>query len=861
MNASLSGPPVWSVPAGQLLVDLGASASGLPEMEAAARLARDGPNSVRAEARLSAIALLARQFQSPLVLILVAAALIAGVTQQWLEATIILAIVLGSTLLGFAQEYRASAAVAELRQRLALRANVRRGGRLTSMVFANIVAGDIVLLSAGAVVPADAVVLSAQDLLVSEAALTGESFPVEKRPGVSAAQAGVASRTNMVFLGTSVRSGTGEVLVVGTGDRTQFGAIAERLKARPAETDFARGVRRFGAMLIRIMIVVVISVLIVNHLLGRPFLDSLLFAVALGVGLSPELLPAIISVTLSAGARRLADKGVIVRRLDAIENLGGMTVFCTDKTGTLTEGQIRLEQTVDPLGVAAPEVGRLAYLNAAFETGIENPLDQAILAWGQQAGLTTDGYLKVDEIPYDFTRKRLTIVVQSPDAADARLLVTKGAFANVLDLCTTWMTPGGEAPLDAAARAGIEAYFRRRGEEGFRVLALATRTLPVRADYVFADETGMCLRGLLVFMDPPKPEAASAIRDLADLGVAVKVISGDNRHVVAYVAGALGLDVGRVITGDQLARLKDEALWNIAARTTLFAEVDPQAKERIIRALQRTGHSVGYLGDGINDAPALYAADVGISVSGAVDVARESADVVLLSRDLDVLKQGVEGGRRTFANTLKYICITISANFGNMISMAIATPLLPFLPMTAAQILLNNFLSDLPAITLSSDTVEPARVARAQRLSIGDIQRFMIVFGLVSSVFDLLTFGLLLKVFHAGEAGFQTAWFVVSLLTELAVLLVLRTQGPAWRSRPGKLLVSTTVAVAALALATPYLGPVSRLFDLVPLPPPVMAALLATLLAYAVATEAVKVWFFRDVRRRDKASPRPTRQV
>ncbi|MFA7263813.1 MAG: magnesium-translocating P-type ATPase [Caulobacter sp.] len=853
MNASPSAPPVWSVPAETLLAELGASPSGLTVAEAAARLARDGPNSVKAETRLSAAALLLRQFQSPLVLILVFAALIAGATLQWLEAAIILAIVLGSTLLGFAQEYRASAAVAALRQRLALMAKVRRGGQVTPTLFSNLVVGDIVLLAAGAVVPADAVVLSAQDLLVSEAALTGESFPVEKRPGVSPAGAGVAARTNMVFLGASVRSGTAEVLVVQTGRRTQFGAIAERLKVKPAETDFARGVRLFGVMLIRIMIVVVISVLIVNQLLGRPFLDSLLFAVALGVGLSPELLPAIISVTLSAGARRLAAKGVIVRRLDAIENLGSMTVFCTDKTGTLTEGQIHLEETLDPLGAPSPEVGRLAFLNAAFETGIENPLDQAILAWAEAAGLKTDGWLKADEIPYDFTRKRLTIVVQPPETPDSRLLVTKGAFANVHDLCTTWMTPKGEAPLDAAARAGVEDYFRKRGEEGFRVLALATRTLPKRADYDIADEAAMCLRGLLVFMDPPKPEAASAIRGLADLGVAVKVISGDNRHVVAYVAGALGLDVGEVVTGDMIARLKDEALWNIAARTTLFAEVDPQAKERLIRALQRTGHSVGYLGDGINDAPALYAADVGISVSGAVDVARESADVVLLSRDLDVLKQGVEGGRRTFANTLKYICITISANFGNMISMAIATPLLPFLPMTAAQILLNNFLSDLPAITLSSDTVEPARVARAQRLNIGDIQRFMIVFGLVSSVFDLLTFGLLLKVFHAGEAGFQTAWFVISLLTELAVLLVLRTQGPAWRSRPGKLLVSTTVAVALLALATPYLGPVSRLFDLVPLPPPIMAALLATLVAYAVTTEAVKAWFFRDTRRREAA--------
>ncbi|MEO6340185.1 MAG: magnesium-translocating P-type ATPase [Caulobacteraceae bacterium] len=851
-------PPVWSRPIATLLADFHAQPSGLSGQEAAKRLLRDGPNRVQKEAGSTAAALLFRQFQSPLVLILVFAALIAGSLRQWLEATIILAIVLGSTLLGFIQEYRASTAVAQLRDRLALAARVRRDGQVMATPFDNLVVGDIVLLSAGAVVPADAVVLQAQDLLVSEAPLTGESFPVEKRPAVLPPAAGLAARTNMVFLGTSVRSGTAEVLVVQTGRHTEFGAIAERLKAKPPETDYARGVRRFGAMLIRIMVLVVIFVLTMNHLLGRPFLDSLLFAVALGVGLSPELLPAIISVTLSAGAQRLAKSGVIVRRLEAIENLGSMTIFCTDKTGTLTEGRIRLEEAVDPNGLPSPAVGRLAFLNAAFETGIENPLDEAIVAWGRENRQVTDGHIKVDEIPYDFTRKRLTIVVQEPDGGDHRLMITKGAFAEVIASCATWRAPDGEAPLDAAARTRVTAYFQKRGEEGFRVLALATRRMDVRPDYVIADEAEMCLTGLLVFMDPPKPEAATAIRDLAALGVEVKVISGDNRHVVAYVANALGLGDRRLITGDQLAKIKDEALWNVAAQTTLFAEVDPQAKERIIRALQRTGHSVGYLGDGINDAPALYAADVGISVEKAVDVARESADVVLLSRDLDVLRQGVIGGRRTFANTLKYICITISANFGNMVSMAIAAPLLPFLPMTAAQILLNNFLSDLPAVTLSSDSVDDSQVSHAQGLSIGDIQRFMIVFGLISSAFDLLTFGLLFWVFKAGAATFQTAWFVISLLTELAVLLVLRTQQPAWRSRPARLLVWSTVAVAALALAAPYLGSVSSLFGLAPLPPTLLAALVLTLAGYAVVTELAKQRFFRHVRlRNDAAKTRP----
>jgi Mg2+-importing ATPase len=723
--------------------------------------------------------------------------------------------------------------------------------------FNQIVAGDIVLLSAGAVVPADAVVLEAQDLLVSEAALTGESFPVEKRPGVLPTETPLAQRTNMVFLGTSVRSGMAEALVVRTGGRTQFGAIAERLKAKPAETEFARGVRRFGAMLVRVMVVVVLFVLTMNQLTGRPFLESLLFAVALGVGLSPELLPAIISVTLSAGARSLAKSGVIVRRLDAIENLGALTVFCTDKTGTLTEGRIGLEAAADPQGAASPTVAQLAFLNAAFETGIENPLDQAIMEAGERAGLTTDGYAKVDEIPYDFTRKRLTIVVRPPDDPDIRLMITKGAFSNVLALCDRWRDGAGEAPLDATARAKLEAYYRQRGEQGFRVLALATRRMEVRPDYVISDETAMCFMGFLVFMDPPKPEAAGAIRDLAALGVAVKVVSGDNRHVVAHVARSIGLDPGAILTGEQLDAIKDEALWNLADRTTLFAEIDPQQKERIVRALQRTGHVVGFLGDGINDAPALYAADVGVSVDTAVDVARESADVVLLSRDLSVLHEGVEGGRRTFANTLKYICITVSANFGNMVSMALAAPFLPFLPLAATQILLNNFLSDVPSIAIASDTVEPGQLRTAQRMSVADIQRFMLVFGLVSSAFDLLTFGVLLQVFKADQGTFQTAWFVESLLTELAVVMVLRTQGPAWRSRPAALLAWTTAAVIAVALLTPYLGALSGLFDFKPLSPVLLGSLIAIVAGYVAATEAAKVWFFRRLQQARRPWPHP----
>lgn len=834
----------WTWTADAALTALGSARTGLSSVEARRRLPSVRASALHRGEDRRALHLLIAQVSAPLVLILIAAGTIAAALGDWLEAAIILTIVFVSTMLGFAQEFRASTAMAALRQRLALSASVLRDGVTVRIPFADIASGDVVKLTAGAVAPADGLLLSAQDLMVSEAALTGESFPVDKHVGVLPAATPVAGRTNMVFLGSSIRSGVADMLVVATGRDTQFGTIAERLRARPSESDFARSMRSLGFLLIRVMFVIVLAVVATNQLLGRPFLESLLFAVALGVGLSPELLPAIMSVTLAAGARRLAGRGVIVRTLDAIENLGGMTVFCTDKTGTLTEGQVRLEATLAPDGAPSAEVAELAWLNAHLETGIENPLDKAIVdALGASRAHLT-GPVKVDEIPYDFRRKRLTIVARRAGDAEA-VLITKGAFDNVVATCATWRTPAGETRLDAGAREQLSAEFRRHCAAGFRVLAIAEKRVSLAPHYSIGDETDLCFAGWLLFTDPPKPEAAVALTKLSALGVSVKVISGDNRYTVAHAAGLIGLDASRLLTGSEIGAMKEEALWNVASRTTLFAEIEPEAKERIVRALQKAGHSVGFLGDGINDAPALHAADVGISVEGAVDVARESADIVLLSRDLDVLADGVSGGRRTFANTLKYVCIAIAGNFGNMVSMAIASPFLPFLPMTAAQILLNNLLSDLPMLALASDRVSPAQIKQPLRLGARAIQTFMIVFGLISSVFDLLTFGFLVGVMHVAEIEFQSAWFVMSLLTDLAVILVLRTTRPVLRSRPAKLLVWSTLGAACITIVSPYLGPVSGLFGLAPLPAPLLGALACLIAGYLATTEGVKLIFFR----------------
>lgn len=849
-------PAGWSIDERALATSLGAEvALGLSAGEARRRRARHGPNAIRTEAEEGWPRLLLRQFASPLVLILLFGAGVSAVLQEWGDAAIILVILGGSAALSFVQETRAALAMKRLKRRLALKATVLRDGRPAAVPATHVVPGDVVLLRAGALVPADARVLEATDLLVIEAALTGESLPVEKRAAILPPDTPLAQRTNCVHAGTSVRSGTASVLVTATGPDTAFGAIAQSLAAQPPESAFAQGLRHFGEMLLRVMLVMVLFALVANQWLGRPVIDSLLFAVALAVGLSPELLPAVVSVTLSKGARAMARRGVIVRRLEAIENLGSIDVLCTDKTGTLTEGEAVLHEAQDAAGAASPQVRRLACVNAAFETGIENPLDAALIAAGQAAGLSLDGWRKVDEIPYDFQRRRLTVVAVPPaDLGGAPVMIVKGAFEPVLALCRSVAAPDrGDRPLDGPGRLALRRRYEDHGLAGYRVLALATRSVPAeQADFTAADERDLRFEGLLLFVDPPKASAGAALRALAARGIRVKVVTGDNRHVTAHIAAALGLGAPPLLTGAELNAMSDEALVQRAPRTDLFVEVDPHQKERIVRALQRGGCTVGYLGDGINDAPSLRHADVGISVDGAVDVARDSADIVLLRPDLEVLRRGVEEGRRSFANTMKYLRITTSANFGNMVSMALGAPFLPFLPLTAKQILLNNLLSDIPSIAISTDRVDAHQVRSPQHWDLADLRRFMIVFGLLSSAFDLLTFWLLHAVLGADRATFQTAWFSVSLLTELAVVLVLRSRHPPWRSPPSNLLLGTTAAVAALALAVPFLPALHPVIGFTALAPSTMAAVLGVVVAYVACTEVVK-------RLMDRPPPRPRR--
>jgi Mg2+-importing ATPase len=829
-------PAYWGEPAERLLDLLGARASGLTAAEARERLLRHGPNSLRPPSRLAGLRLLVRQFESPLVAILVFAALVSALVRDWTDAAIVIAILVGSALLGFVQEYGASRALERLRARVRVHASAMRDGNIVSLPPEEIVPGEVVLLSAGSLVPADAVVLEARDLFVSQSALTGEAFPVEKRPGAVPEGAGLAERTNCVFMGTSVRSGTGRALVVRTGEDTAYGAIAGRLRLRPPETEFERGIRQYGYLLMRITVVLVLLVFAAQFLLERPPIESLLFALALAVGISPELLPAVIEVTLARGARDMAAHGVIVRRLTAIENFGSMDVLCTDKTATLTRGVLELDAVTDAAGAPSNAVLRLAWWNASLQTGLASPLDEAIQQAVARRAARFEPARKLDEIPYDFVRKRLGVVVADAQGA---LLVTKGAFATVLAVCDSVREGAGAVALDPRRRAALEARFAAWSAAGARVLGLATRALPAKTRYARSDEAALTFEGFLVFLDPPKPGVAETLDALRRLGVAIKVVTGDNRLVTVHVGRSVGIAEPRVLTGGELDELHDDALRRVAARTDLFVEVDPNQKERILLALEKAGHVVGFLGDGINDASALHAADVGISVDGAVDVAKEAADFVLLEPDLDVLRRGIERGRASFANTLKYISITTSANFGNMLSMAVASFFLPFLPLLAKQILLNNLLSDVPMIGLPSDRVDPDRIERPRRWEIRPIRNFMVVFGLVSSVFDLLTFAALWLLSRGAAPIFRTGWFLESLLTELVIIFVVRTQLPVHRSRPGRLLLASTAAVAALTLALPWI-PGSDWFGFVPLPVEVLAAVLAITLAYAAASELAK---------------------
>ncbi len=834
-------PAFWSLSATGLLQQLQTAQEGLTGNEARRRLTLYGSNRLKPPKRSDVFTLLLAQFKSPLILILLLATGLSFFLRDPVDAFIILTIVLVSGLLGFWQERSATNAVEKLLAIVQIKASVLRDGSPKDIPVEEIVPGDIVLLSAGDIVPGDGAVQESKDLFVDEAMLTGETFPVEKAVAVLPAETPLGQRTNALWMGTHVVSGSAKALVISTGKESELGKVSGRLKLRPQETDFERGIRQFGYFLMEVTLVLVVAIFAINVYLARPVLDSFLFSLALAVGLTPQLLPAIISINLAHGAKRMARAKVIVKRLAAIENFGSMNVICSDKTGTLTEGIVRLQSALHVEGTPSDKVLFHAYLNAFYETGFTNPIDEAIRT---HRSFDLSAYRKADEIPYDFLRKRLSILVAHEKTY---LMVTKGALANVLSACSTAETSAGTIVDIAAVQDRVQQHFEEFSSQGFRTLGVAYRNLGTESRISKEHEAGMTFLGFLVLFDPPKPSIIETIAALKSLGVSLRIITGDNQLVAANVSQQMGLSKTKIITGPDLRQLSDEALLRRVVDVEVFAEIEPNQKERIILALKKAGNVVGYMGDGINDASALHAADVGISVESGVDVCKEAADIVLLEKDLGVLVQGVREGRTTFANTLKYVFMATSANFGNMFSMAGVSLFLPFLPLLPKQILLTNLLTDFPEMTIATDRVDSEMIDYPRRWNIQAIRKFMISFGLVSSVFDYLTFGALLLILHASQDQFRTGWFLESVISASLIVLVIRSRKPSFKSRPSKYLLMATLLVVVATLLLP-LTALGSILGLHPLPILFLLLIGIIVMAYIISAEIAKRIFYSRVK-------------
>jgi Mg2+-importing ATPase len=805
---------------------------GLTAEEAEARLAQFGPNEPAATQQHSLLADLFHGFMNPLVLILVIAAAASAFLGDKIDAGIIGVIVLLSAAIDFSQTYRSQRAVEKLRAQVAPTATVLRDGEWKELRRRDVVPGDMVRLSAGDLVPADARLLIARDLYVLQASLTGESLPADKEATGEPASTKADAR-NMVFLGTSVVSGTATAEVVATGARTSFGDIAARLGARPEATAFDLGLRNFSQLLARTVFFLVLFLIVVSVARHRDPLQSLMFAVALAVGLTPEFLPMITSVTLSKGAVAMARKKVIVKHLSAIENLGSLDVLCSDKTGTLTAGTMSLDRSLDPFGNVSQRALELAYFNSKFQTGIRSPLDDVIL---RQAPPKIDDYTKCDEIPFDFERRRLSVVVERQSQ---RILITKGAPEGIFPLLSGYEIEGKTVPIGEDATKRMQQTSNQLNNQGFRSLAVAYAAVPVRADYSVKDECNLILAGFLSFADEPLPDVAQVVASLKQDGVEIKVISGDNDRVTGHVCSEVGIDPGKVITGEDIEKMTDPALSHVAEETRVFARISPTQKNRILLALKHNGHAVGFMGDGVNDAPSLHAADVGISVSSAVDVAREVADVILIEPGLRVLHDGIIEGRKAFGNVMKYLLMGTSSNFGNVFSMAGASLFLPFLPMLPTQILLNNLLYDLSQLTIPTDNVDETYLQKPQHWDIGLIRNFMVFIGPISSIFDFMTFYVLLHFFHASEAQFHTGWFVESLATQTLVLFVIRTAKNPLRSRPSSPLIATCLAAVAVGTYLPF-SPLAGILGFTPLPAAYFGFVAVATVVYLVLVEFAK---------------------
>src|SRR5450432_528944 len=841
MNTSVDN--YWNFTPENAFKLLSCSEKGLSTVDADNRLQQYGPNTLKANSRSSGFILFLSQFKSPITILLIVAALLSMTLGDFTDSIIILTIILISSFLGFWQEKGATNAIEELLKMVQISCRLVRNGSENEWPMEKVVPGDIIVLSAGDVIPGDSLILDSKELFIDEAAFTGESYPVEKNSGIVPADAPISKRSNSLFMGSHVISGKARALVIRTGKLTEFGKISDRLRIRPSETDFEKGIRRFGYMLMEITLVLVIIIFAINVILHKPALDSFLFSLALAVGLTPQLLPAIITVNLATGARAMAKKKVIVKRLSSIENFGSMNILCSDKTGTITEGKVTVKDALDINGNHSEKTLLYAGLNASMQQGFHNPIDEAICAIYKSPPTP---YIIQSEIPYDFIRKRLTIQVRN---GKENFAITKGALNSVLEICDQAETGKGELISIESNRARISDQYQQLSTAGFRVLGVAYKVSSNDINFTRDQEKQMIFLGFITLFDPPKKHVGETLDKLKHLGVQLKLITGDNALVAGSIARQIGISNPVVLTGAQIRQMSDGAVMQQGVKTDIFAEVEPNQKERIILCLKKAGNVVGFMGDGINDAPALHTADVGISVDSAVDVAKEAADIVLLDQDLGVLSEGIMIGRKTFTNTMKYVFMATSANFGNMFSMAGASIFLTFLPLLPKQILLTNLLTDFPEMAIATDRVDALSIEKPHRWDIHFIQRFMLIFGLLSSIFDYLTFAVLLFVLKANEKVFQTGWFVESVISATLIVLVVRTRLPFLKSLPGKYLSIATIIILFTVLFLP-LTPIAQIFGFVRLPISFYGWMLLIVGAYISSAEILKRWFYRRLNNR-----------
>lgn len=830
-----------SVDAKRSLLELRTTEKGLSSSDAHDRLISHGPNRIAKEKKGNIVLEFLSYFASPLVIVLLIASVISASFGELRNAVIIWIMILLSVCLDFFEEHSAGNAAKRLLERVTVTTTVIREGKQIEIPTSDVVPGDVLSLSAGNLVPADARVIGADDCFVNQSALTGESIPVEKSSdALLRSDLSLSDLTNIIFLGTSVVTGTVTAVVLKTGADTEFGKIASNITSKQEKGEFEIGIASFGFFIMKAIVFLVLIIFLLNALINRNVLESFMFAVAVAVGVTPELLPMIMSITMARGSLRMSKKGVIVKKLSAIPSFGSMNILCTDKTGTLTEDEIKLMKCTDALGTENERVLYYGYLNSYFQMGIKNPLDRAVLDRGK---LEIEAYQKTEEIPFDFHRKLLSIAVRGPEGD---MLITKGAPEEVWARCDRALLDGkSEALTDEVRRQTLEEY-EALSSEGYRVLAVAVKKIQtIKTQYTPSDESDLELIGYLAFLDPPKRGVKQALKELHTIGVEIKVITGDNELVTEKICRDIELPIKGILLGREIDSLADDALRVKAMRTTIFARFSPDQKNRIIHALRSVGNVVGYMGDGINDAPSLQTADVGISVNNAVDVARESASMVLTRKNLRILKEGILEGRKTFGNTMKYILMGLSSNFGNMFSMIAAVIFLPFLPMLPIQILLNNLLYDVSQVTLPSDHVDDDWIKRPRRWNFGYIKRFMMTLGPISSIFDIATFVILFFVFHATSSVFQTGWFIESLATQTLVIHVIRTRHiPFVQSRPSRWLLLSTFAVVVVGWLIPFTS-IGAYFQFTPLPWPILLTMVGMTGLYLCAVEVAKRFFFK----------------